>query len=682
MATITPMSFRWPSLSSYPQSRRLGWWLLAIVVLALALRFYRLDGQSFWYDEGSAVVLAERDLPTIARDAAADIHPPLYYYLLHYWTGWFGQSEVAARSLSVLLGAALVGLTWALGREMFDGLTGATGALLLAVSPFAVYYSQEARMYTLAALMGAACFLATLRVVKGWERGSGVPWLPLLAYFVFALGALYTHYFAFTVPLAANLVVGLWVLRHRAWRQAVTWAAVQLVIAALFLPWLLSTLDAIRNWPAVSQPFTLSFLLADSLRVFSLGRGTPWALGAVLYGVVLLLGAVWPSGKTLTRTLASILYLAIPLLVMAVLSLRRPMYNPKFLLVALPPFALLVARGALIPLRWNRRLGPFVSLVLLAALITVAASGLAGYYFDPRQARDDYRGIARYITAAGRPGDGVLVNAPSQVEVFGLYYHADLPVYPLPRQRPPDTAATEAELSRLAQQHDRLFGLFWATNESDPQGIVEDWLGSHGYQAMDSWWGNLRLTLYASPKATGDWRAVNLVLGEQLRLTEARLGQTTLQAGDVLPVGLRWTAEKSVQDDLKVFVHLVGADGLIIGQRDAAPGGRPTGGWAAGETRDDNHGVLVPFGTPPGQAEVRVGLYQAATGQRLPLTDGRDYLALGQVTLTRPASPPPVEVFNLPYRSGAAVGDLTLLGYSFYKRGFDYAPDTPIHPGD
>ncbi|MCW5849211.1 MAG: hypothetical protein KIT87_03930, partial [Anaerolineae bacterium] len=169
---------------------------------------------------------------------------------------------------------------------------------------------------------------------------------------------------------------------------------------------------------------------------------------------------------------------------------------------------------------------------------------------------------------------------------------------------------------------------------------------------------------------------------EQLRLTEARLGQTSLQAGDVLPVGLRWTAEKPVQDDIKVFVHLVGADGLIIGQHDALPGSRPTGGWAAGETRDDNHGVLVPFGTPPGQAQVRVGLYHAATGQRLLLPDGRDHLVLGQVTLVRPANPPPVEVFNLPYRSGEAVGDLTLLGYSFYKRGFDYAPDTPIHPGD
>ena len=96
---------------------------VAVLLLALGLRLYRLDGQSFWYDEGTSVLLAGRDLPTIARDAAADIHPPLYYFLLHYWTAAFGTSEIAARSLSVVLGVLLVAVTWLLGRRLFDGWT-------------------------------------------------------------------------------------------------------------------------------------------------------------------------------------------------------------------------------------------------------------------------------------------------------------------------------------------------------------------------------------------------------------------------------------------------------------------------------------------------------------------------------------------------------------------------------
>ncbi len=70
--------------------------LLFILALAAFLRFYLLDGQSFWNDEGNSARIAERSLQLITEGAAGDIHPPLYYYLLHFWRGVFGSSEVGA----------------------------------------------------------------------------------------------------------------------------------------------------------------------------------------------------------------------------------------------------------------------------------------------------------------------------------------------------------------------------------------------------------------------------------------------------------------------------------------------------------------------------------------------------------------------------------------------------------
>ena len=668
---------------------------LVVLLLAFGLRLYRLDGQSFWYDEGTSVVLAGRDLPTIARDAAADIHPPLYYFLLHYWTAAFGMSEVAARSLSVVLGVLLVGVTWLLGRRLLGVWTALAAALLAAVSPVAVYYAQETRMYTLAALLGAASVLAAVYLIQGWQAGRG--WWPLAlgGYVAATLGALYSHYFAFTAPLAASLIVLVWAAQRRAWRSLAVWVGANLLIAAVFLPWLWRALPGIRAWPAVSAPFTIPFLVQDSLRVFSLGRGTEWSPWALLFAALLVAGALLPAPKReplavpATETLsdgfaryAVTVYLAAPLLVMFILSLGRPMYNPKFLLVVLPPFALLVARGALLPARWWPRAGAVASTLLLLGVVGISLMGLRGYYFDPRQARDDYRGIAHYLAAAGRPGDAVLLNAPAQAEVFGLYDSGNLPVYPLPRQRPPDRAATEATLAELARDHQRLFGIFWATNESDPQGIVEGWLNSHAYKAADSWWGNLRLTMYALPTTSGEARPIGARLGDQFTLDAARLAATSVEAGDVLPLSLRWTALQAIDKNVTVFVHLVAPNGVILAQRDAAPAGKPTTGWPASESRDDNHGVFVPFGAPPGPAELRVGLYDAATGQRLPVAGGGDYVSLGPVEVRRPATTPPVEVFNLPVRSDAPFGDLTLLGLSAFRRGFDHAPDTPIHPGD
>ncbi|MEJ2211273.1 MAG: glycosyltransferase family 39 protein [Anaerolineae bacterium] len=105
--------------------------LLLILLLAFGLRFYGLDAQSLWNDEGSSVALAGRDLDTIARDAANDIHPPLYYWLLAGWTRLAGTSELGVRSLSALLGLLLVALTYPLGRLLAGRWAGTAAALTM-----------------------------------------------------------------------------------------------------------------------------------------------------------------------------------------------------------------------------------------------------------------------------------------------------------------------------------------------------------------------------------------------------------------------------------------------------------------------------------------------------------------------------------------------------------------------
>ncbi len=90
----------------------------AVLVLAAALRCYRLDGQSLWYDEGVSAFMTTRGPVEIARAAAADIHPPLYYWLLAAWAVPFGNGEIALRALSVVLGTASVWVVWRLGRAL------------------------------------------------------------------------------------------------------------------------------------------------------------------------------------------------------------------------------------------------------------------------------------------------------------------------------------------------------------------------------------------------------------------------------------------------------------------------------------------------------------------------------------------------------------------------------------
>ncbi|HID28697.1 MAG TPA: hypothetical protein EYP19_01685, partial [Desulfobacterales bacterium] len=127
------------------QAAQIG--LLLITLLALALRLYRLDGQSFWADEMSSLVSAAKPVPRLLHDISNEIHPPGYHLTLKAWVGIFGIGEAGVRSLSVFFGLALVLLTYLIGRRISGEWAGLVAAFLAAISPFQVYYSQEARMH-------------------------------------------------------------------------------------------------------------------------------------------------------------------------------------------------------------------------------------------------------------------------------------------------------------------------------------------------------------------------------------------------------------------------------------------------------------------------------------------------------------------------------------------------------
>ena len=253
---------------------------LAVLILAAGLRFYLLNGQSLWGDEGTSVALSLRDLASITRGAALDIHPPLYYYLLHFWMLLLGSGEIAVRALSALTGIALMGVTFLVGRRLFGYPTALVTALLSAISPLQIQYSQETRMYALAALLAALSVYLLVRVAEAADRRAALAWLA--AWVVVSAGALYSHYFAATVLLAQSLAVSAWLLaaiirptaanasassRARlVLPTAAGWACAQVLVLVAFLPWL-------SMWPvdelAGREPFGAGELIGAY-------RRSPW----------------------------------------------------------------------------------------------------------------------------------------------------------------------------------------------------------------------------------------------------------------------------------------------------------------------------------------------------------------------------------------------------------------------
>ena len=695
--------------------------LLVILLLATVLRFYRLDEQSLWADEGNSAALAIRSLERITHDAGHDIHPPLYYWLLHFWVRAFGNSEVGLRSLSALSGILLVALIYLLGEHLFGQSVGLAAAFTAALSPFQVYYSQEARMYILLALLGATLVYTLLRYL-GSEK---LIWL--IGFILSAVAGLYTHY-SFPIVLGmANAAWLVWIISTRASRGEAfgtdaspllqrigIWLIGQLVIVGLYAPWLPIAYRQLSTWPAISQAYGLRFYLHRAFRLWSLGETAPGGTGSfcLLWGMIILwlLGA-WPacpeSSRREVRQKAwptsqvhlwlhqglTLSYCLLPVLFQWGMSLFRPAYRPKFFLVATPAFAVLLGQGIVNGLhtRWwalrNAWAAASLSLILVAS-----SNSLAHYYFDPAWARDDYRGTAAYITAVERRGDAILLNAPGQWEVFTYYYsglgqsEGEMPIYPLPRKRPPDEEGTLAELKRIGTEHGRLFCLFWATDESDPERIVEGWLNQHAYKALDLWRGNVRFVIYALPKALPPSemkQQLNVRLGDRITLQGYTLQEEAIAAGDILQLTLFWHTEAPIEERYKVFVQMLDPTNHIVGQRDAEPGGgaRLTTLWPVDETIADNYGLLIRPGTPPGRYRLIAGLYSLTTGERLP-ANGDDKVLLGEVSVARPTAPPPLEVYGIQHPIQLLYDPLALLGYDAYKLGFDWRPEEPLYPGD
>ena len=117
--------------------RRISSWivLLTIFLIAFALRVFRLEYQSLWYDEAFSVYLAHFDLAQITARTAADIQPPLYYFLLHFWIALAGDSEFALRFLSLIFGALTIPLMFVIARRLFPPSVALIASILATLSP-------------------------------------------------------------------------------------------------------------------------------------------------------------------------------------------------------------------------------------------------------------------------------------------------------------------------------------------------------------------------------------------------------------------------------------------------------------------------------------------------------------------------------------------------------------------
>ena len=378
-----------------------------MVAIGVMLRCY--TPSPLWLDESITVSIARLPLSHLQDALKVDGAPPLYYVLLHGWLRLFGASAIGARSLSGLLGIATLPLVWLAGRREAGPSGGRTALLLLASSPFAVYYSTEARMYSLVLFLVTVGYLLLRRALEEPTVGR------LLALPFVAAALALTHYWSLFL-----LVVIVTMLSFRAWRgpdrrAALRCAGAVAAGALLFLPWLPTFLfQAAHTGTPWAQPAQYSAIAAAVSEWAGGGSNQGRVLGLIfiaLAGAGLLgrrLDArrmiIDLSPPPVTAALATVFVGTLALALSAGL-VSGSGFAARYTIVAFLPFLLLLVHGLeALPTAATR---PVLTLAVIAGLSTALVNPTNTHKTDANL-------VAAAIRAGFHSGD-VVAYCPDQL---------------------------------------------------------------------------------------------------------------------------------------------------------------------------------------------------------------------------------------------------------------------------
>jgi uncharacterized membrane protein len=422
--------------------RQRGWiennaLMLSILLLAFLLRIFHLDAQSLWWDEAVSVVWGSMDLPSMVENLIDDrVHPPLYYLLLHFWLA-VGRSEFTLRTLSAFIGVLTVSVMFPLSRLVGGKRLGVLGSLLLALSPFHIWYSQEVRMYSLAALLVMLSIYFLARILDGDKLRNWV------AYGGFTSLALYTHYLNAFLILAHMTYLVLSTKRDRNILRK--WILCMVSVSLLYAPWLLTILiaggfsQAAISWISPAQPVDLFWTLYNFLLGSTSDIEHPLNLMASFLAIMILAFVTYrifrgrQNSRQGDRLWLAWIWLALPLLMVFLISLdwplpqKRSIYMDRFLIPLLPAFLILLSYGLL--QLWHR--SKIIGLLTALALLLPFSTSLYSLHFDPAHYRDQWREAIAQIRDNAQGGDLLLVRPHHYVPLY--YYEVpEIPQHTVP----------------------------------------------------------------------------------------------------------------------------------------------------------------------------------------------------------------------------------------------------------
>jgi 4-amino-4-deoxy-L-arabinose transferase-like glycosyltransferase len=399
--------------------------VLCILAAGIAIRFLALGQQSFWHDEVHSVTTARGEAGTGLADAVFNIHGPLYLVLLRGWMHIFGHTETQIRTLSAILGSIGLVLFYRMARRLAGRTTGIIALVILACSPYYLWYSQEARNYALLFDLGLIAVPAFMNETKRRTRASFLVALltttaaclaNLSGFFLLILNGIYAltvgrqlryplRRFLLLTVLSA-VILSPWIVR----------GAARIGPLHLGVPQTGSDVPAVKgesppgvlSIPFTLYEFSLGRTLGPSVDEFKLHRlaAVPPHLWYLIPAAALFALTAFHGIRRVGASVRSLLLLwfALPILLMAglsLLNLKAP--NSRYAFLSFAPYLILLAIGVSSIRRRTLR-------ILTLVAVGLFSLGSVHQYFTNRGYwRPDARAAGRLLTREAAPGDAVVV---------------------------------------------------------------------------------------------------------------------------------------------------------------------------------------------------------------------------------------------------------------------------------
>ncbi len=616
--------------------------LVLILLFAAATRIINVGSWPVWTDEGWSIwATDDARLNVVLDNLAHDRHPPLYFVALRGWRSLAGDSPLALRYLSIMAGLLTVAVTYRIGAHTFGRRAGLYAALLLAVLPIAVYYSQEVRHYGWFMLFVALSWLCFLRYLKNPKFGI------LLGYSLSLTLAFYTLYFA-VLPLAVQVIVGL-VWRFRAQhpntlKRPKLWLIAGWIAAAIvYLPWLwvIATIQLPTLTSGIGNlPGTYAATLANIPALGDLLLGSQWAL---LLGLgALAIWSMWqrPPKLHISIRLQWVVVIGSVGLLIAMfgLSLRFNLLSGRTLVFLIPLLMVVCGYGASViqPLkRDGLRPSPPIVGIMIGAWVLVTL--LTPTVIQPRIDSDVVAGLVAEDYAAG---DLIVLETGWDDNAFAYQLRRRLPDAEIIR------TITRADI--YSDQKD-LLPAITPQLESHRRVWVVQWLQAPQIMnALDSGAAGFEVVIRRELPVNPDYRqrfgdsVIQMVLYEKpfldvtthqfadvFRLRDA-LSPTEARAGQRLHIDLWWSALKQPALDYSVGVFVLDNTGAVRADHNGSPADKPTTAWTVGDVYFDRHTLTLPLDLPAGHYSLVVKAYWYGDNEALPV-DGQPFVTIGEI---------------------------------------------------